>query len=163
MNPQEEIALLEDLIDQLLKGIQDVIQSGEILSDEFQGMLAEELDFTTQRIDQLRSQEIPSIPTPEPQLGQSMPSSNISKFGYDEKNGRLLVQFLGKYPDPNGSVYAYGGVPKQIFDLFRMGAVPARTEGKNRWGKWWKGKTPSMGASLYTLIKTANYPYQKLS
>lgn len=56
MNPQKEIELLESLLDQLLAGIQDTLQSGEILSDEFQGMLAQELEKTTHRIDQIRAE-----------------------------------------------------------------------------------------------------------
>lgn len=161
----DELQNLEDLLSQLLRGIQDVIQSGEILTDEFQGVLAQELDYLTTRIDELRgsTDQIPPIPPAEPDLNPAMPSSNIGAFGYDEENGRLLVQFLGKHPDRNGPIYAYGGVPKQIFDLFQKGAIPARTNGRNRWGKWWKGKVPSMGASMYTLIKEAGYPYERLS
>ena len=77
--------------------------------------------------------------------------------------GRLLVRFLGDHPNRNGPVYAYGGVPREVFDMFQKGAVPARTDGQNKWGKWWKGKVPSIGASLYTLIKQRGYPYQRLS
>lgn len=102
-------------------------------------------------------------PTPQEQLTEGGPSSNVESFGYDDKTGQLLVRFLGKYPDRNGPIYAYGGVPKEIFDLFQKGAIPARTNGKNKWGEWWKGKVPSFGASLYTLIKTQGYPYQKLT
>src|SRR5260221_10826644 len=40
-------------------------------------------------------------------------------FPYTTLFRSLLVRFLGKYPQRNGPVYAYGGVPKQIFDLFR--------------------------------------------
>lgn len=71
MNPKQEIQQLEELLDELLRGIQDVIQAGELLSDEFQGMLAEELEKTTSRIDQLRNviQNTPSAngesPTPQ--------------------------------------------------------------------------------------------------
>lgn len=66
MNPKQELELLEQLIDQLLAGIQDVIHSGEILSDEFQGMLAQELEVTVNRIDQLKS-EVSQLPIEAPQ------------------------------------------------------------------------------------------------
>ena len=66
MNPEQEIELLEQLIDELLAGIQDALQSGESLSDEFQGALAQELEATTQRIDQLRSE-----------IGQRQPSGQV--------------------------------------------------------------------------------------
>ena len=57
MNPREELLALEELLDQLIRGIQDVLQSGEVLSDEFQGMMAQEIGLTTQRIDQLRQEQ----------------------------------------------------------------------------------------------------------
>ena len=96
-------------------------------------------------------------------IGQAMPSSNVEGFAYDDNSGRLLVRFLGQYPNRDGAIYAYEGVPKEIFDLFRSGSIPARTDGKNKWGKWWKGKIPSIGASLFSLIKNRNYPYQRLT
>lgn len=97
------------------------------------------------------------------QLTQAGPSSNVEGFAYDDKSGRLLVRFLGEHPNRNGPIYAYNGVPKEIFDMFQQGAVPARTDGHNKWGSWWRGKSPSIGASLYTLIKNRNYPYQRLT
>lgn len=99
----------------------------------------------------------------EPELNQGMPSSNVNSFGYDPENQRLLVKFNGKDDRDDGSVYGYDGVPQVIFDLFQSGAIPARTDGQNKWGKWWKGKVPSLGASLYTLINQGGYSYQKLT
>jgi len=66
VNPQQEIELLEQLLNELLAGIQDVLQSGETLSDEFQGMLAQELEETTSRIDQLRQESGQNAPTEQP-------------------------------------------------------------------------------------------------
>jgi len=102
-------------------------------------------------------------PADNPRMERPMPSSNVHSFGYDDKTGRLLVKFQGDYPDQNGPVYGYEGVPKNIFNLFQAGAIPARTDGQNRWGRWWKGKVPSLGASLYTLIRNGGYPYQRLT
>ncbi len=164
MNPRQELQALEQLLDQLLKGIQDVLQSGEILSDEFQMMLAQELTATTDRIDQLQV-ELQQAPVEglTPPIEPGMESSNVEGFAYDPEMQKLFVRFLGKYPDRNGPIYSYEGVPNVIFDLFQKGAIPARTDGQNAWGKWWKGKVPSMGASMYTLIKGGGYPYQKVS
>lgn len=169
MNAEEEIQLLEGLIDQLLAGIQEILQSGERLSDEFQGMIAQELELTTNRIDELRrANPIDQLSTAslekKPELqNPGMQSSNINSFGYDDKNGNLLVKFQGDYPQQNGPVYSYEGVPKVIFDLFRQGAIPARTDGSNRWGRWFRGKVPSLGASLFTLIRNGGYGYTRLS
>ena len=167
MNPQQEIQELEDLISQLLFGLQEVMSSGEILSDEFQALIAQELQLTLVRIDELRSEnpveELPPTLGQEPPLNQQMASSNVYAFGYDPEKERLLVKFQGNDGEGQGSVYGYDGVPQVIFDLFQKGAIPARTDGQNKWGKWWKGKVPSLGASLYTLIKNGPYPYQRLS
>ncbi len=83
-------------------------------------------------------------------------SSNIYGFKYDPKNRRLLVRFQ------SGSVYGYDGVPNGIFKVFQQGAVPAKTNGQNKFGRWWQGKIPSLGAAFYNLIRQGNYPYQRL-
>ena len=166
-----ELQQLESLLDELLNALQQVISSGEVLSDEFQLLLAQELEQTYNRIEELSSESpadelqpssVPPTPS-NPPLSSPMPSSNIHSFGYDEKSGRLLVKFQGDYPQQNGPIYAYEGVQPVIFDLFRKGSVPARTDGKNKWGRWWKGKVPSLGASLYTLIRNGGYQYQRLN
>lgn len=84
-------------------------------------------------------------------------SSNIYGFNYNPKNGSLLVRFQ------SGSVYGYRGVPPGVFNVFRNGAVPARTNGQNEHGRWWIGKQPSLGAAFYQMIRQGNYPYQRLS
>lgn len=160
---------IEELKNALRQILAMVTERGQI-SQELRQMIALVTEHVATRIQQLRQEEQepvegmpPNIPPEEPPLNPSMASSNINSFGYDEDTGRLLVKFQGDYPQENGPIYGYGGVPKQIFDLFKKGAVPARTDGQNRWGKWWKGKVPSMGASLYTLIKEGGYPYERLS
>ncbi len=84
-------------------------------------------------------------------------SSNIYGFKYDPKSGKLLVRFN------SGSVYGYEGVPPFVFKIFQNGAIPAKTTGQNSFGKWWKGKIPSLGASFHELIKLGGYPYKRLS
>lgn len=161
MNPQE----LEALLQQLLQALDQVLASGEVLDDEFMGVLAGTIQNLMQQI------EIASQPDgssadgllPEGGVTQAMPSSNVEGFAYDDQNRRLLVRFLGNFPNRNGPIYSYQGVPPEVFRMFQMGAVPARTDGQNKWGRWWKGKVPSMGASLYTLLRTQGYPYQRLS
>lgn len=222
MNPQEELELLNQLLDELVSGIQDMLQSGEVLSDEFQGLLAEEIGSTMDRITSLQEElqasnlltQAEGIPTPPgadllwilaggnpdafvnylrtypdqnlnallrnptllnqviEQLSRVMPqgegevrdgiqeapldSSNVYGYQYDPKSGRLKVRFQ------SGSVYEYGGVPAGVFKVFQQGAVPAKTTGKNRYGQWWTGKIPSLGAAFYSLIRQGGYPYQRL-
>jgi KTSC domain-containing protein len=159
----------EERINELKNALRQVVQlitaRGQPLNEDLRALLVQVMEHVAQRIQQLRAEESPveGLQPQQEELQQSMPSSNISRFKYDPENEKLFVQFLGKHPDPNGPIYSYEGVPQQIFELFQKGAVPARTNGKNKWGSWWKGKVPSMGASMYTLLKSAAYPYQRLS
>ncbi len=181
-----EIQQLESLLDELLRGIQDVLASGEILSDEFQGLIAQELESVTSRIDQLRAQEPIEPPTQEPEqetistpptppinplppqgvpplTPTPFPSSNINAFRYDPENGQLFVKFQGKFPAQNGPVYSYDKVPPFIFDVFRRGAVGPKTSGANQWHRWREGVTPSHGAAMAALIKQGGYAYRRMS
>ena len=197
----DELRNLEQLLDELLKGIQDALQSGEVLSDEFQLLLAQELTATTDWIDRLRAGEqgqeqlqqldpsLPPLPEieaeqaqianeitppeePTPQApSEPIPplddapyeSSNISGFKYDPKSQKLIIRFQGKYPQKNsGSIYSYEGVPQNIFNVFRRGAVAPRTSGQNAWHRWHRNQAPSLGASAYALIREGGYKYRKL-
>lgn len=135
-------------------------QSLDELDDETMLALADLLNAASQRLAQMQEQGAPPL---QSKIESGMPSSNVEGFAYDPKTNKLMVRFLGDYPNRNGPIYAYEGVSPVIFDLLRKGAVPARTDGQNRWGKWWRGKTPSLGASLFTLIKNGGYPYQRLT
>lgn len=83
-------------------------------------------------------------------------SSNVWGFNYNPKNGKMLVKFQG------GSLYQYDNVPPAIFKLFSVGAATAKTTGFNRFGRWWKGKSPSIGAAMHQLVKEGGYPYRRL-
>ncbi len=144
MNPQD----LKDLLRQLIQAVTEVMQSGEELPDDFQGLIADTLANLMSRIEQ--GQGGTAGMPPQPPVGggeglqEAMPSSNIEGFSYDDKTGKLLVRFLGKHPDKNGPIYGYDGVPANIADIFMRGAIPAKTNGKNKWGSWWQGKYPSI-------------------
>lgn len=84
-------------------------------------------------------------------------SSNVYGFAYNPRDQSLFVRFN------NGGVYEYGDVPPRIFKIFAQGAVPAKTSGQNRWGKWWRGKIPSLGAAFYQMIREGGFPYQKVA
>lgn len=83
-------------------------------------------------------------------------SSNIYGFKYEPKSGKLFVRFQG------GSVYGYDGVPSGVFDIFRKGAVPAKTNGSNQYGAWYTGKMPSLGAAFYQMIRQGGYAYKRI-
>lgn len=157
-----ELQELEELMRDLLQAIQLMVDSGEDMSDELQGAVAETLELLFSRIEELRGEAPPEPPEEQPDLQPSMPSSNVEGFAYNDKTGQLYVRFLGKHPDRNGPVYQYNNVPQNIYDIFQKGAIPAKTDGKNKWGSWWKGKYPSMGAAMYHLIRAGGFPYQRV-
>lgn len=90
------------------------------------------------------------------------PSSNINAFKYEPKKGRLFVKFQDKFPQTNGPVYVYEGVPAYIVNVFARGAVAPKTSGKNKWHSWRKGVTPSLGAAMFALIKSGAFPYSRV-
>lgn len=217
MNAQELQALLKEL----MQAVQQVMQSGEILSDEFQGVIAQTLGNLFSKIEEAEKNAPPEIAqggventvsadaqllwmlsgqqpqafisylrsfsTPATQsllnnpaelnatieqLSKMMPqgqqpvidgiphadleSSNIWGANYDKKNGKMRVRFQG------GSEYEYDGVPPAIFNAFIHGNAAAKTDGQNRYGRWWKNKNPSMGAAMNQYIKAGKFNYRKI-
>ena len=216
---------LQELLREFLGAIEQVMQSGEVLSDEFQGEIANTLGLLYSRIEQAEQQAPPEQPPPtepppisqnmegvdllwilaggneeafvgylrtfpDPQFNQllrnpqllqqtidnlrsrfgeginleadgiphgPLMSSNIYGFQYDPNSKTLKVRFN------SGSVYSYQGVPQGVFKAFESGAVPAKTDGENQYGEWWRGKMPSAGAAFYELIRNGGYAYQRLS
>lgn len=83
-------------------------------------------------------------------------SSNVWGAAYDPKTGKMRVRFQ------EGGIYEYDGVPKAIFDAFIHGNAEAKTSGRNQYGRWWRGKNPSLGAALNQYIKLGKFPYRKI-
>lgn len=182
---------IEQIKNALREMMQLLVQRGEPLSDELKTKIAQVMEHAANRITQLRQEQQQDIelaqaeqeqaqiaeevsppeqpPTappggPVPPLQQAPhESSNINAFRYDPETGKLFVKFQDKYPGTNGPVYSYEGVPKNIYEVFRRGAVAPKTSGKNAWHTWKEGVTPSHGAAMYALIRNGNYPYQRLS
>jgi len=84
-------------------------------------------------------------------------SSTVYGFRYDPKQRDLFVKFQGD------GVYKYENVAPSVFKLFASGAIPAKTNGRNKYGQWWRGKLPSVGSSLNALIKKGGYRYTKVA
>lgn len=84
-------------------------------------------------------------------------SSNIWGSKYDANTGKMTVRFQ------NGSEYEYDGVPANIYRAFIDGDATAKTSGKNKYGVWWKGKNPSLGAAMNQYIKQGAFPYRKIA
>lgn len=165
MNPETQE--LEQILKDFLAAIQQVIDSGEVLDDEFQGEIAKTLSLLWEKIEQSRSEEssVDGLkPSGPPQLEPGpFESSNVNSFKYDPDNQQLFVKFHGKDTADSGPTYSYQGIPEHIFDIFRRGGVAPLTSGSNKYHTWHKGVTPSLGASMNQLIKAGNYPYAKIS
>lgn len=167
----------EQRIEELKNALRDIVamvtQRGQPLTPDLKLMLAQVMEHVASRIQQLRTETPEELPEELPTqverstanltMQRDMPSSNIHSFAYDDDSGKLYVRFQDKWPNQNGPVYEYGGIPKAVYELFRAGAIPAKTNGQNKWGRWWTGKKPSLGASMAALIKNGGYPYQRLS
>jgi hypothetical protein len=124
--------------------------------------LTDLLIAASERLSQEEQDSVGGLSSTNP-VPPGIPSSNVAGMDYNDKTGDLKVQFLGKHPNRNGPIYEYPQTPKVIAELLQSGAIPARTDGQNKWGKWWKGKSPSAGASVFTLLKNRNAPFIKLS
>ena len=100
-----------------------------------------------------------TLPAGEQQAGvpkAPLNSSNVYGFSYDPRSSHLRVRFQG------GGLYDYEGVPPSVFKIFQSGAIPARTNGQNQYGRWWVGKRPSLGASFFNMIRD-RFPYQRVA
>lgn len=84
-------------------------------------------------------------------------SSTVYGFNYDNRNKKLYVKFQGD------GVYEYDNVPYTVFKMFANGRATAKTDGRNKYGVWFRGKNPSLGAAMNQLIKQAGFPYRKVA
>lgn len=101
------------------------------------------------------------IPLNEQPVANGVPhsdlqSSNIWGSKYDPMTGKMRVRFQG------GSEYEYDGIPANIYRAFQKGNATAKTNGKNKYGQWWVGKNPSLGAAMNQYIKAGAFPYKKI-
>ena len=103
MNPQDEIAELENLIDQIIDKLQEIVQSGEILSDEFQGQIAQELGATMQRIEQLSS-AAPQSPTANP-IQETQPTQATGATTPTPSIGEGALPIGGQIPPLENAPY----------------------------------------------------------
>ena len=83
----------------------------------------------------------------------SIDSSNVNRVLYNDETFELVLRFN------DGSYYTYSGVEFSTFvDIFEGNGV-CRTEGSNKWGEWYVGKSPSVGAAVYEKLVEGGYSY----
>lgn len=101
MNPEE----LEDLLRELVQGITQVMQSGEAISDEFQGVLAQTLSNLVDRIDQARTQQ-QNAPSEQPssvppgQLGSTPSNDAQLLWVLAGQQPNAFISYLRTFPTP---------------------------------------------------------------
>lgn len=157
--PEPPIPYGADLLWQLARGDQGAfVQYLHSVPDPALNNLVTDPDRLGALIERLNRLFPPTEPIEIQGIDQApLQSSNIWGFNYDPRSGHLKVRFQG------GSVYEYEGVPPFIYNIFSKGAIPARTEGQNQYGRWWVGKNPSLGAAFWNLIRSGPYPYERVA
>ena len=78
-------------------------------------------------------------------------SSNVKKILYQDETKELTLQFH------SGDIYTYYDIDFALFQEVLNGAGICRTEGSNKWGSWYVGKTPSVGAAVDQLLDGVRY------
>lgn len=100
MNPQE----LEELLQELVQGVTQVMQSGEALSDEFQGMIAQTLSALVNKIDELRQNDTSNQPQPNEQRQSSLesPVSADAQLLWilSGQQPQAFISYLRTFPTP---------------------------------------------------------------
>lgn len=94
----DEIEELEDILDAILKGLQDALQNGEVLSDEFQRAVANEINTLTNEIDQLYEQQQQQRP-PAP-IGAPPPPDAQLLWILAGQQEQAFISYLREYPSP---------------------------------------------------------------
>ena len=121
-----QIDELEDLLDAILKGVQEALQSGEVLSEEFQNQIAQEITLLTQEIDQLYSQQptIQEQPPNEQGITGQTPTTSETPTTPETGEGALPtggeVPKLNKAPHESSNINSFKYLPdtKQLYIKF---------------------------------------------
>lgn len=82
-------------------------------------------------------------------------SSNVDSFRYDTESEILFLTFN------DGSTYKYYNITFGEFMDVTGGNAICITEGQNEFGRWFVGKTPSVGAAVYVYLTNSNKRYER--
>ena len=82
-------------------------------------------------------------------------SSNVDKIMYNDESMELVIKFN------SGDIYTYENIDFTDFNNIINGRAVCVTEGENRWGTWYVGKTPSVGAAVYKYLVDSGATYKK--
>lgn len=84
-------------------------------------------------------------------------SSNVKGYKYDTENKTLIITFN------DNSEYLYEFIEFEEFEAISKGDAICTTEGSNKFGSWFVGKTPSVGAAIWRWLIRKGAWYTKLS
>lgn len=118
------------------------------LSDEFKLKFFEELfgeELTEETIEH----------TFKKWRGENIKSSNVKNIMYNDETSEMFIQFQDK------SIYTYFNVPFQMFLDVSGGKATCITSGENKYGSWYVGKTPSVGAAVHEYLIKGGVSYKK--
>jgi hypothetical protein len=118
------------------------------LSDEFKIKFFEEL-FGTELTDETVEEHFRKW------RADNIRSSNVRKIMYNDETKEMFIQFQDK------SIYTYFDVSFQLFLDVSGGKATCITSGENKYGSWFVGKTPSVGAAVHRYLVKKNVKYKK--
>lgn len=87
--------------------------------------------------------------------GENIRSSNVKKIMYNDETNEMFIQFQDK------SIYTYFNVNFELFLNVSGGNATCITSGENKYGSWFVGKTPSVGASVHKYLINQGVSYKK--
>ena len=86
---------------------------------------------------------------------RNVESSNVNSVVYQDETKELVIKFR------DGGIYTYFDVDINEFMSVVQGLAECKTEGSNKWGEWYVGKTPSVGAAVWEYLINTGKQYKK--
>ncbi len=82
-------------------------------------------------------------------------SANVEKILYNDETKDLVLRFHG------GATYTYPNIEFSEFRDIVEGNATCTTDGTSKWGSWYVGKKPSIGAAVHQYLVQRNAIYVK--
>jgi hypothetical protein len=83
-------------------------------------------------------------------------SSNVKSYRYNTETFELEITFN------NGSKYRYFEIDFDTFENISYGDATCITTGKNQYGSWYEGKSPSYGAAIWDFLINNDVQYEEI-
>lgn len=106
-------------------------------------------------IDSLSDDEVMNLMKEFKKWRSTPNSASVKKLYYNDETQDLVVEFNG------GDRYTYFNIPFDVFRDVLEGNAVCKTEGSNKWGSWYVGKSPSVGAAVYQILFEGGFNYTK--